>query len=272
MQSAPGLESDLVVRPHVHIMSDIDPKILEHAKRDYGENCELVKRTEWSYSFKCGPKSYCRISRFMAEAGFEVSASEIRQRWPAMDERERMDFASNFHEKEVWTGNDTEILEIIMNDGNDNIWSSCALAMLRHPDRTRVVDFLIDRVQKNQAERPPLSHMQALGMAGNRRAVAAIRPYYDKYFRAMEAEVVTGVPDDIFRGPIPYHAFLAIAGDLYKIEGSVNTNRLSASISTIRTSKYGGGPRMRWGSKGQLQLNGTPSIRKNAAESDCCTL
>jgi hypothetical protein len=26
-------------------MTDIDPKILELAKKDYGENCELVKRT-----------------------------------------------------------------------------------------------------------------------------------------------------------------------------------------------------------------------------------
>jgi len=36
----------------------------------------------------------------------------------------------------------------------------------------------------------------------------------------MEAEAVTGVPDNVFFGPIPYHAFLSIAGDLFKIEGS----------------------------------------------------
>jgi len=103
-------------------MSEIDPKILELAKRDYGENCELVMRTEWSYSFKCGETSYCRISRFMAEIGFEVSASDIRRRWPAMDERERLDFASNFHLKKDWTDNDTEILEVMMQDGSDIIW------------------------------------------------------------------------------------------------------------------------------------------------------
>ena len=39
-------------------MSEIDPEILERAKKDYGENCELVKRTKWSYSFKCGEKSF----------------------------------------------------------------------------------------------------------------------------------------------------------------------------------------------------------------------
>jgi len=61
-------------------MDKIDPKILELAKKDYGENCELTRRTEWSYSFKCGEKSYCSISRFLAEKDFVISATEIRQR------------------------------------------------------------------------------------------------------------------------------------------------------------------------------------------------
>jgi hypothetical protein len=82
-----------------------------------------------------------------------------------MNERERMDFASNFQVKEAWTENDTEILEIIMNDGNDHIWSCCTLAMLKHPDRNRAVEFLIDRVQRSESEHPPLNYMQALGMA-----------------------------------------------------------------------------------------------------------
>jgi hypothetical protein len=69
-------------------MDEIDPKILELAKKDYGENCELTRRTEWSYSFKCGPKSYCSISRFLAEKDFAISAAEIQRRWPSMDERE----------------------------------------------------------------------------------------------------------------------------------------------------------------------------------------
>jgi len=74
-------------------MDDIDPKILELGRRDFGENCELVKQTEWSYTFKCGEKSYGHISRFIAEPGFRVSASEIRRRWPDMDEAERHEFA-----------------------------------------------------------------------------------------------------------------------------------------------------------------------------------
>src|ERR1700692_2063003 len=127
---APRNRSILPIYANVPVVNNIDPKILERAKREYGEDCELVRRTEWSYSFKCGPKSYCSISRFMAEKDFEVSASEIRHRWPPMSEMERMDFALNFQAKDTWNENDTDILEIVMNDGNDRIWSCCALALL----------------------------------------------------------------------------------------------------------------------------------------------
>src|SRR5271154_1893609 len=132
-------------------MNNIDPEILALAKRDYGDNCELVRRTEWSYSFKCGPKSYSSMSRFMVESGFEVSAAEIRTRWPSMDEQDRMDFAANF-QKKTWTDNETEILEIMMADGSDRIWSCCALTMLRHPDRSRAVEFLMQRVRSSESE------------------------------------------------------------------------------------------------------------------------
>jgi hypothetical protein len=154
----------------------------------------------------------------MTEKGFEVSASEIRGRWPWMNEMERMDFASNFHLKETWTENDSEVLGILMNDGDDNIWGTCALAMLRHPDQNRAVEFLIERVKRNESDRPPLNYIQALGIAGDRRAVPVIRPYYEKCLKAMELKAATGVPDDIFWGPVPYHAFLSIAGALLKDE------------------------------------------------------
>jgi transposase InsO family protein len=45
-----------------------------------------------------------RISRFMVEPSSEMSASEIRRRWPTMNEHERLDFASNFHSKLVREG------------------------------------------------------------------------------------------------------------------------------------------------------------------------
>jgi len=239
-------------------MNDIDPKILELGRREYGENCELVKQTEWSYSYKCGEESYCRISRFMVEPGFEVSASEIRRRWLTMNEHERLDFAFNFHSKQDWTENDTEILEIIMQDGSDRIWTSCALAMLKHPDRNRVVEFLIERVRRWESEHPPLNYMQALGFAGDQRAALVIRPYYDKYLKTMETEAETSISNDVVFGPVPYHAFLAIAGDLFKITHSAEYEQ------AIR--RYFDHPKeqVRWWAEHALGVEGPTTLKRNA--------
>jgi len=239
-------------------MNEIDPKILEFAKGLYGESCELVRRTEWSYSFKCGPKMFCSLSRFTAEKDFVVSADEVRRRWPSMDERERVDFASNFYHKKTWTDNDTEILEIIMNDGDDSVWTSCALAMLKHPDRNRIIEFLVTRVRDRQSERSPLNYIQALGRAKDRRAVAILRPYYDKYLKAMEAEAIIGIPDDLFRGPIPYFPFLCVAGSLFQIEGSGEYEQ------AVR--KYLDHPKeqVRWWAEYALGIEGPITAKRNA--------
>jgi hypothetical protein len=82
----------------------------------------LEKETVWASHYKTGGKSYFTISKFLAEEGFAASASELQRRWPNMDEGERIDFAQGFSSKATW-----EILEIIMQDGNDRVWESCAL-------------------------------------------------------------------------------------------------------------------------------------------------
>ncbi len=239
-------------------MNNIDPDILELAKRDYGENCELAKRTEWSYSFKCGSKSYCSISRFMAEKGFEVSASEIRQRWPSMSERERMDFASNWWTKRTWTDDDTEILEIIMADGDDNVWQSCTQAFLKHPDRNRAVSFLVDRVLHYPLKHEPLNYFQVLGMSQDKRAVEAIRPFYEKYKKAVDAEAEVGVQDDVFWGPIPYFPYLTAAGALFKITGS------SEYEQSIRKFFDHENEQVRYWAEHALEVEGPTTTKRNA--------
>lgn len=173
-------------------MDDLDPKILEYAKSVYGPSCEFVRSTDWSYTFRCGEKSYCRISRFMVEKGIVISAAEFRQRWQSMDERGRVDFAMSFHPRADWKANDSEILDVMIEDGSDPIWRCCALAMLEHRDRDRVVRLLIERVRHATDEGARINYMQALGLAGDRRAVEVMRPHYEKYLRDMELNERSG--------------------------------------------------------------------------------
>jgi hypothetical protein len=239
-------------------MSDIDPKVIELAKRDFGENCELVKQTEWSYTFKCGEKSYGHVSRFLAEPGFRVSASDIRLRWPRMSEAERHEFASNFYNKIDWTDNDTEILNLIMQDGSDFIWRSCALAMLRHPDRNLAVEFLMERVEKTNNEHARINYMQALGLAGDTRAVPIIRPHYESYLKSMEGEVATGISQDVFGGPIPYHAFLSTAGDLFKLTHAEEYERV------IRKYFEHANENVRYWAEHALDVEGPTTLKRRA--------
>lgn len=239
-------------------MNPIDPKVLQWAKKLYGQNCELEKTTEWSYTFRCGEKSFCSISRFLAEDTFKVNAADLRRRWSSMDQTERMEFAGNFQIKEVCDGNDAEILEIIMNDGDDVIWSTCALTLVKHPDQNRVVEFLISRIELSTSDYWPLNYMQALALLGDKRAIGAIRPYYDKFRREMEKEAAIGVPDDIFFGPIPYHAFLAVAGDLYKLDRSDEYE--------LAVRKYFDHPseQVRWWAENALAVEGPTTLKRNA--------
>src|SRR4051812_9844045 len=110
-----------------------DPRFLELLRRSGAQEPQLEKETEWTRVYKTGPKSYYRHSKFQ-DVGFQVAASEIRQRWPGMSERERVDFAQSLGSKREWTENETEILEIIMQDGSDQVWHNLGHTFLRHPD------------------------------------------------------------------------------------------------------------------------------------------
>ncbi len=218
-----------------------------------------MKETEWSYVYKAGEKSYCYVSKFLADETFTVRASEIHDRWPRMNESERLDFVQNFSAKASWNANDSEILEIIMQDGNDQIWASCALALLRHPDRERVVRFLIERMEKCEPGDEPLNYIQALGISKDLRAASAIRPYFEKYREEVEAENVTGVPEDVVFGPIPYSAYFNVCGALLQITGSTEYEQ------AIRKYLEHQNEQVRWWAENALGIEG-PTTEKRKAE------
>ena len=213
---------------------------------------------EWSYTFKCGPKSYCSISRCLAEKALEVTSKEIRETWAEWDQRERMDFASNWWTKRNWTRDDTEILEIIMADGDDNVLQSCTQAFLKHPDRDRAVSFLMNRVLHYALKHEPLNYFQVLGMAGDKRAVAAIQPFYEKYKTAVANEATIGVPDDVFWGPIPYFPYITAAGALFKITGSPEYEQAIRKFFDHQKEQ------VRYWAEHELGVEGSTTAKRNA--------
>ena len=239
-------------------MSPIDPQRMEFIKRqcEPGYEPELLKETPWSYTFKTGPKHQHVLSKFMADKNFKVSVSEVRAHWPTMSTSERYDFAASFSGS--YERSNTEILEFLLQEGDDDVWPMCAMAFLDHPDRDRVVKFLIERVEQNTEKEPPLNYIQALGLAKDRRATAAILPYYEKCREAVEAEETTGVPENVVFGPIPYHAYFSICEALLKIEGSPEYEQ------AIRKYLDHPNEQVCWWAEHALEIEGPATLKRKA--------
>ncbi len=226
--------------------------------RSFGQEPKLVQETEWSRVYETEPKGTFLHSKFQDE-GFQVSASAIRDRWPNMGKGERLDFCLAFSGKPDWDQNDTEILEIIMQDGDDVLWETLSQSFLRHPDRDRALSFLIERLHSPpdlQEERIKLNYIQALGLSKDQRAVAAIKPFYERCKHQLESGAVSA-PQDSFWALVPYHEYLAICEALRNTDGSPEYEQ------EIR--KYLNHPveQVRWWAEYALGIEGPVTAKRN---------
>jgi hypothetical protein len=102
--------------------------------------------------------------------------------------------------------------------------------------------------------------VQALGLLKDHRATAAIYPYYEKHREGTEKEAVTGIPDDVVFGPIPYHAYFSVCSALLSIEGSTEYSE------AIRKYLEHPHPQVRWWAKNALELD-APTISGSPSSS-----
>src|SRR5581483_2607666 len=120
----------------------------------------------------------------------------------------------------------------------------------------RVIAFLTERV-RTSASSFAVNFIQALGLSEDRRAVPAIRPRYDQLVVEMERESVIGVPDDVFRGPIPYHDFFCVAGALFRIERSPEYERAIRKFFDHQNEQ------VRWWAEHALEGEGPTTVKRN---------
>jgi len=122
------------------------------------------------------------------------------------------------------------------------------------------VRFLVDRVQHYAFNHEPLNYFQVLGMAKDTRAVAAIRPYYEKYKNIVDTEPVVGVQADVFWGSIPYFPYLVAAGALFKITGSPEYEQ------SIRAFFDHEKEQVRYWAEHALEIEGPTTAKRNAED------
>ena len=83
-------------------------------------------------------------------------------------------------------------------------------------------------------------------MLKDRRATPAIEPYLKKYRIGIEKEAVTGMPDDVVFGAIPYHAYFSVCGALLSIEGSTEYGEAIRKYLEHLTFRCDGGRSTHW--------------------------
>jgi hypothetical protein len=135
-----------------------------------------------------------------------------------MTPSERLAFANAYAAKPDFTAEDERIIEIILEDGEEVIWIALALFMLQHPNRERIINFMIARIEAQPQE--CRNFIQALGIAKAQGAVPLLRGRLQVLGKALEAEHRDGIPADVVFGPIPYSAYLVCCNALWQITGS----------------------------------------------------
>lgn len=147
---------------------------------------ELVRDSEWMRTYRVGENTLYYESKFLVDR-LQIPVQDLRDRWSHLDEQGRLEFAFAFSAKAELSPNDDEILSFLMGAGNEAIWSSIALTLVRHSNKEAVFQFLLNLVQK---PRPGCAnYFQALEILGDKRAVPALRGFYQAYREQQKGEV-----------------------------------------------------------------------------------
>jgi hypothetical protein len=204
---------------------------------------KFVKESEWMRVYELKPKHRHYESKFLSNEA-QMSADSFAARWPLFSVNERLEFVLAYHAKGDFTNDDERIIDMIMRDGDDHIWSNLALFMIRHPVQSRVLAFFRARLEARPEN--PFNYIQALGEAKDREAEPVLRTYFDQFRPAAETERLSGVSLDDWNSP--GWRFLTCCEALWKVTGS------DAYENDLRTYVHHPNSQIRWKASHALGL------------------
>jgi hypothetical protein len=138
---------------------------------------KLVHETAWSRTFEVEPGFHAYESKFEAD-GISVNVQDVTAKWESWDMNEKLDFAKAFQAKRDFSQSDEQVLDLLMEKGDDRVRATIALSLTRHSDKVRVLRFLSERATNQQEGRG--NFIQALYVLGDRNAVPGLRKLHDK--------------------------------------------------------------------------------------------
>ncbi len=139
---------------------------------------ELVQESEWFRVYRIGPDLFLRESKFLTDR-LETSPDSVRQRWPGLSDKERLDFAAAFVARPAVTAQDQQVLRFLLETGAEDILVRIASRLQNQADREQVLSILLDRVASGAGG--AAKYYQALALMGDARAVPLLRQRYEEY-------------------------------------------------------------------------------------------
>jgi hypothetical protein len=179
------------------------------------EDKKLLNETEWTRVYAGAPKQLYYESKFVRDK-LQVSAREIKQRWNVFNDEEKFDFVRAFQSKDPLTSDDEEILEFLMQVGDEDVWSTIALPLtrIRQSKRERVLSFLLARAAEGSPMRA--NYYQALAEMKDSTAVLILQSQYSRQKGQISLENPLASYEDLF----PFVDYLTCCAALYRLTQS----------------------------------------------------
>jgi hypothetical protein len=151
---------------------------------------KLVHEDRWSRVFEVEPNFFAYESKFEADE-VPVSVEQLREEWLSWNDSEKLNFARAFRQKRQIAERDEKILEFLMTEGDEPLWSTIALCLTRHSDRKVILSFLLERL--GSGTEPKANFIQALYVLGDIAALPSLHELHDRL--AEETEHAEGRED-----------------------------------------------------------------------------
>jgi hypothetical protein len=197
---------------------------------------KLVHEDRWSRTYQVADDEYASESKFEAE-GLSISVQELRSSWFSWTESERLNFVNAYRSKPSFGVQDEDVLDFLMENGSEQVWSTIALNLTRHSHKKKVLSFLLDRLQFGSE--PKSNFVQALYVL---RDAAAIPGLLELQRRLSKEVSPKTVPLDRWK----VYEFLKCCEALAFLEGS------ESHRDTIRTFLDHPDERVRMRARGAL--------------------
>jgi hypothetical protein len=167
------------------VRAPLSGKKEEDPNMTWPKDRQLLRESKWSREYSTGPSGIVYESKFVTD-GLKILPSSIKQEWDALSPEARRDFALAFcagTESEL-SQDDQEILAFLMQDGTDEIWSTIATTLARHPDRDLALRFLLEQIQFSQYNLA--NYFRAVELLAHPEAVPILRRKYELIRRRFE--------------------------------------------------------------------------------------